>query len=157
MVAIIAKDEIQILRVEQEIHISAPIDVAFSALLEQLGPENELPDRTPMPMVLEAWPGGRWFRDLGQQGEHPAGHFWGHVQVIKSPKLLELTGPLFMSYPSANHLQYRLTQEGVTTKLSLVHRGFGEIPADHREGVRVGWMHGLQKIKEIAESRQERK
>jgi uncharacterized protein YndB with AHSA1/START domain len=42
-----------------------------------------------MPMVLEARPGGRWFRDLGGND----GHFWGLVQAIKRPTLLEITGP----------------------------------------------------------------
>ena len=47
-------------------------------------------------MKLEPWPGGRWFRDLGNDN----GHFWGLVQAIKRPTLLEITGPLFMSAPS---------------------------------------------------------
>ena len=53
------------LRVERNIRIEAPIQLAFEALLEQLGPASEMPDGTPMPMKLEAWPGGRWFRELG--------------------------------------------------------------------------------------------
>jgi len=57
--------------ITQEIHVKAPLDTTFQALLEQLGPENETPER-PMPMKLEAWPGGRWFRDLGDGN----GHFW---------------------------------------------------------------------------------
>ena len=60
-----------------------------------------------MPMKLEAWPGGRWYRDLGDNN----GHFWGHVQAIKRPTLLEITGPLFMSYAAMNNLQYRLSEE----------------------------------------------
>ena len=28
--------------------------------------------RAPIPMILEAWPGGRWYRDLGDNN----GHFW---------------------------------------------------------------------------------
>ena len=48
-----------------------------------------------MPMKIEPWPGGRWYRDLGNDN----GHFWGHVQAIKQPTLLEIYGPLFMSYP----------------------------------------------------------
>ena len=60
-----------------------------------------------MPMKLEAWPGGRWYRDLGDDN----GHFWGHVQAIKRPTLLEITGPLFMSYPVVSNLQYRLSEE----------------------------------------------
>ncbi|HEX3702577.1 MAG TPA: hypothetical protein VHU82_04550 [Vicinamibacterales bacterium] len=35
---------------------------------------------------LEAWPGGRWFRDLGDN----TGHLWGHVQAIKPPTLPEI-------------------------------------------------------------------
>ncbi len=48
-----------------------------------------------MPMKIEPWPGGRWYRDLGDNN----GHFWGHVQAIKRPTLLEITGPLLASYP----------------------------------------------------------
>jgi len=62
---------------------------------------------TPMPMKLEAWPGGRWFRDLGEGN----GHYWGTVQAIKHPTLLEFSGPLFMSQPVANNVQYRLSEE----------------------------------------------
>lgn len=147
MVAATAPEGIQTLRVEKEIYIAAPIEIAFEALLEELGPASEVQGGTPMPMVLEAWPGGRWFRDLGKE----MGHFWGHVQVIKPPKLLEISGPLFMSYPCANHLQYRLEAEGIGTKLHFLHRGLGEIPADHREGVNQGWMSKLTRAKELAE------
>jgi uncharacterized protein YndB with AHSA1/START domain len=153
MVAPMSLESIQFLRIEKEIYIAAPIEVAFESLLEELGPESQLPDGTAMPMVIEAWPGGRWFRDLGKQ----SGHLWGHVQVIKPPKLLEITGQLFMSYPAANHMQYRLATEGIGTKLSLLHRAFGDIPADHREGVHMGWQHGLERIKLIAESKSQSK
>src|SRR4051794_28377166 len=107
MVTATAHETIQTLCVEKEVHIAALIETAFEALLEELGPGNEIPG-APMPMVLEAWPGGRWFRDLGKN----SGHLWGHVQVIKPPSLLEISGPLFMSYAAANHVQYRLTAEG---------------------------------------------
>ena len=50
-----------------------------------------------MPMKLEAWPGGRWYRDLGDGN----GHYWGTVQAIKRPTLLEFCGPLFASVPAA--------------------------------------------------------
>ena len=39
-----------------------------------------------MTMVVEARPGGRWYRDLG--GDN--GHLWGFVQSIKRPTLLEI-------------------------------------------------------------------
>ena len=95
------------LLVEQEIHVHASLEDTFAALLEQLGPANEVGDGRLMPMVLEAWPGGRWYRDLGNDN----GHFWAHVQAIKRPTLLEFTGPLMMSHPVANNVQYRLSEE----------------------------------------------
>ena len=61
------------LEIKQEIHVKAPLEKTFSALLEQLGPRNERLDGTPMPLKLEAWPGGRWYRDLGDGN----GHLWG--------------------------------------------------------------------------------
>src|SRR5256885_8944101 len=73
------------LSIAEEIHVRASIDKTFEALLEQLGPRNEVPEKGPMPMKLEAWPRGRWFRDLG--GED--GHFWAHVQAIQRPSLSE--------------------------------------------------------------------
>ena len=83
------------LTVSEEIRVHASLDATFAALLEQLGPHSERPDGTPMLMKLEPWPGGRWFRDLGEGN----GHFWGTVQAIKKPTLLEIAGPLFMSCP----------------------------------------------------------
>jgi hypothetical protein len=94
------------LNITQEIHVRAPLDKTFAALLEQMGPHNEVADGKPMPMKIEPWPGGRWFRDLG--GDN--GHFWGHVQAIKRPTLLEITGPLFASYPVC--LQRAISSDG---------------------------------------------
>src|SRR5436190_550691 len=113
-----ANEAVQTLHLVKEVLIKAPIEIAFEAVLEEMGPANEIPGGTPMPMVLEAFPGGRWYRNLGNN----TGHLWGHVQVIKPPSLLEICGPLFMSYASANHLQYRLVAEGTTTRLTLTHR-----------------------------------
>jgi hypothetical protein len=149
MVASMENEVVQSVWIEKEIQIAAPIDIAFEALLEEIGPASEGPPGKPMPMVIEPWPGGRWFRDLGNN----TGHLWGHVQVIKPPTLLEITGPLFMSYPCMNHVQYRLTADGVGTKLKFIHRGIGDIPADHREGVNEGWGCKLDRIKQIAESK----
>jgi hypothetical protein len=135
------------LRVEQQIRVHASIDVTFAALLEQIGSSNEHPDGTPMPMKLEAWPGGRWYRDLGDGN----GHFWGSVQAIKRPTLLEITGPLFMSYPVANNVQYRLSEEGGETVIRFCHAGFGLVLEDHRKGVTAGWTHIHDKVRERAE------
>lgn len=108
-----------------------------------------MPDGSSFPMVLEPWPGGRWFRDLGDN----AGHWWGTVQVIKPPKLLEISGPMFMSFPVASHMQYRLTEQGESTRLTIRHHAFGHIPQEHLDGVSHGWQHALDRIREIAASR----
>ena len=135
------------LAVNQEIRVRASIDVTFAALLEQLGPGGEGPDGTPMPMKIEPWPGGRWFRDLG--GDN--GHFWGTVQAIKRPSLLEISGPLFMSYPVANNVQYRLREEQGETIITFRHQGFGLILEDHRTGVNKGWTYIHDRVRERAE------
>src|SRR5580700_9597511 len=85
--------------VAEEIHVRAPLEATFAALLDELGPYAQGGDGKPMQMKLEPWPGGRWYRDLGQDN----GHLWGHVQAIKRPTLLELTGPLFMSSAVASN------------------------------------------------------
>jgi len=149
MVTASANEAVQTLCIEKEVHIGAPVEIAFEALLEELGPANAIPDGKPMPMVLEAWPGGRWFRDLGSNN----GHLWGHVQVIKSPTLLEICGPLFMSYACTNHVQYRLTADGTGSRLMFTHRGIGEIMAEHRAGVVEGWKYKLDRVRQIAEAR----
>jgi hypothetical protein len=109
------------LNITQEIHVHAPLAAAFAALLEQMGPHNETPDGKPMPMKIEPWPGGRWYRDLGGDD----GHFWGHVQAIKRPTLLEITGPLFASCPFVSNVQYRLTGKDGGTSIAFRHTALG--------------------------------
>jgi uncharacterized protein YndB with AHSA1/START domain len=135
------------LLVEQEIHVRASLEDTFEALLEQLGPHNEGGEDRPMPMVLEAWPGGRWYRDLG----HDNGHLWAHVQAIKRPTLIEFAGPLFMSHPVANNVQYRLSEESGGTLIKFRHSGFGLVQEEHRKGVTGGWGYINDKIRQRAE------
>jgi uncharacterized protein YndB with AHSA1/START domain len=147
MVAISEAEMIHILHIEKVVEIAASPEITWESLLLEMTSEGQLPDGTPMPMKLEARPGGRWYRDLGND----TGHFWGHVQVIKPGKLLEIVGPLFMSYPASSHMQYRLEADGAVTRLKLVHRAIGLIPADHREGVNEGWQYKIDRIKRLAE------
>jgi hypothetical protein len=137
------------LKIEQEIRVKAPIDVTFAALLEELGPSSNRPDGTPMNMKIEPWPGGRWFRDLGDGN----GHYWATVQAIKRPTLLEFSGPLFMSYPVANNVQYRLSEQNGETLIKFCHAGFGLIQEDHRKGVVTGWSHMHENARKRAEGR----
>lgn len=157
MTTAIDNETIHTLDIRREILIAASTEIAFEALLEELGPGSLLPDGKPFPMKIEPWPGGRWYRDLGETGGHKYGHLWGHVQVIKAPTLLELTGPMPMSFPAINHVQYRLKAEGNGTRLALIHRAMGLIPQDFLDGMPKGWEHGINRIKELAERNAKRK
>lgn len=135
------------LNINQEIHVRASLETTFASLLEQLGPENET-DNGKMPMKLEAWPGGRWFRDLGEGN----GHFWASVQSIKRPGLLEFSGPLFMSYPVINNVQYRLTEVEGGTLITFRHSALGFVPDDVRERISGGWGQIHERVRQRAES-----
>jgi hypothetical protein len=132
----------------QEIHVRSSLTATFAALLEQMGPSHEGHDRSPLPMTIEPWPGGRWFRDLGDDN----GHFWGHVQAIKRPTLLEISGPLFMSYAVLSNVQYRLTEAEGGTLITLRHTALGVIPDGFREGTSQGWTHMLEAVRTRAEA-----
>jgi hypothetical protein len=135
--------------VAQEIRVQASIEATFEALLEQLV-DNDTPDGKAMPMKLEPWPGGRWYRDLGEDN----GHLWAHVQAIKRPALLEFSGPLFMSRPVANNVQYRLSEADGVTTIKFRHEAFGPVEDAHRQGVTGGWGHINEQIRKRAERAQ---
>jgi hypothetical protein len=136
------------LNITEEIHVRAPLETTFAALLEQLGPFNAVADDKPMPMKIEPWPGGRWYRDLGDGN----GHFWGVVQAIKRPTLLEISGPLFMSYPAVSNVQYRLSQVEGGTLIQFRHAALGLIQDDHRKGVTTGWGYMNAGVRKRAEA-----
>jgi len=121
--------------VTEETLVHASLDNTFEALLEELGPSNCGQNETPMPMLLEPWPGGRWFRDLGNGN----GHLWGHVQAIKRPTLLEITGPLMMSFAVSSNVQYRLKEVDGGTLISLKHSALGLFPDGYRDVMAQGW------------------
>jgi uncharacterized protein YndB with AHSA1/START domain len=137
------------LNIAREVHVRATLEDTFTALLEQIGPENDTPEGQKLQMKIEPWPGGRWFRDLGGGN----GHFWGHVQAIKRPTLLEITGPLFMSYAVVSNLQYRLSEADGGTLIRFHHKAFGVIQDEHRQNVATGWAHMLSRIRTRAEAR----
>jgi uncharacterized protein YndB with AHSA1/START domain len=137
------------LKIEQETHVAASLETTFEALLVQLGSGNETPDGTPMPLKLEAWPGGRWYRDLG--GDN--GHFWAHVQAIKRPTLVEFVGPMFASFPFLSNVQYRLTEADGGTLVRFHHLALGYIQPDVRPNVNKGWSWILECARKRAESK----
>jgi hypothetical protein len=135
------------LDITEETLVRAPIEATFAALLEEMGPANQGANQTPMPMVLEAWPGGRWFRDLGSGN----GHHWGHVQAIKRPTLLEIAGPMMMSFAVASNLQYRLKESEAGTLITLRHTAFGLFPEGYREALSQGMPQILNRVRSRVE------
>jgi uncharacterized protein YndB with AHSA1/START domain len=147
-----AEEAVRSFAIRREERIEASIEIVFETILEQMGPLNMKPDDVAMPMKLEAVPGGRWYRDLG----NGSGHMWGHVQAIRAPELLEIYGPLFMSFPATSNIQYRLTREGSGTRLQFVHAAMGLIPDELSANVSTGWDNLLGRIRTAAEGRKTR-
>ena len=135
------------LDVEQHIDINAPVEKAFAAALHRLGQGSTRPDGESLQLDLEARPGGRWYRDRG----NGIGHLWGFVQSIKPPNLLELSGPLFMSYPATNHIEVKVEKTAGGSRITLRHRAIGMIDPEHRKGVNGGWKHMLETMKKDCE------
>jgi len=132
----------------QEIHVKAPLDVTFAALLEQLGPGNETHEGKSLNLKIEAWPGGRWYRDLGDGN----GHFWAVVQAIKRPTLLEFAGPIFASFPLVNNVQYRLKEVEGGTLIVFRHTALGLLTADHKAEMPKGWAAMHERVRRHAEA-----
>jgi hypothetical protein len=130
------------LEVEQHIDTKAAPEKAFAAVLHRLGKGNTRPDGQSLDLVLEPKVGGRWFRDRG----NGIGHLWGFVQVIKAPALLELSGPMFMSYPAINHVEVKIEPVAGGSRIALRHRAIGMIDPEHRKNVGTGWKHMLSNV-----------
>ena len=149
MSTIVSEIESLSLNVTEEMLVRSSAEATFAALLEELGPGNQGREGVPRPMTLEAWPGGRWFRDLGGQ----QGHLWGHVQAIKRPTLLEITGPLMMSFAVASNVQYRLKETDGGTLITLRHSSLGLFPDGFREALGQGWRHIFDRVRRRVEGR----
>jgi uncharacterized protein YndB with AHSA1/START domain len=136
------KDELA-LNIEQTLEIKAAPEKVFEGLIDHLCNMGGEEGKPGLRLKLERWPGGRWFRDLGSN----SGHLWAFVQSIKPPTLLEMFGPLMMSYPVAGHMIVRLTPIPGGTRLVFKNQVFGPIPDDFRKGMPEGWGQVLSALK----------
>ena len=138
-----------ILEFGQEIEIEAPLADVFEGMVHRLTDGHRGgPEAAPLPLELECKPGGRWFRDLGDG----AGHLWGFVQSYKPPTLLEIFGPMFMSYPVSGHMIIRFEAADDGTRLSFRYSAFGLLQDDHRTGIKAGFASLLEDVKERAKA-----
>lgn len=134
-------------RVEQVMEIKASPEKVFEGLLKHLCDMEGEPGKPRIKLKLERKPGGRWYRDLGSD----SGHLWGFVQSIKPPTLLEIFGPLMLSYPVATHMIMRLTPAEGGTKLVFQNEVLGPIPDEFGDGMREGWGQMLDAMKRDVE------
>jgi hypothetical protein len=132
----------------EEIFVRASLEKTFASLITQLGRQNETGDGKPLPMVLETFPGGRWYRELG--GDN--GHLWGFVQSIKRPVLLEIWGPLFMSTAATSNMQYRLTEKDGGSLITFKHTLVGPVPDDFKPHMGNGWAAMHARVRKAAEA-----
>jgi hypothetical protein len=131
--------------IERSIEIDATPQIIFDSILDEM---LALPDGKggTLPLKFEAWPGGRWYRDLGNN----TGHHWGHVQVIKPPTLLEIYGPLMISSAAISHVSYRVKSENGINTLVITHRLFGDFDPKVPEMVGGGWKVIVDNIRRSA-------
>jgi hypothetical protein len=143
-----APSESQTFTITEEIAVHASIEQTFQSLVAEMGRLNETPEGAPLPMVLETYPGGRWYRDLG--GDN--GHLWGFLQSIKRPTLLEIWGPLFMSTAATSNLLYPLSETPEGTLIKFTHTLVGPFPDDHRPRMASGWTALHARVRKAAEA-----
>ena len=134
--------------IQHSVEIEAKADKVFRGLIERITNLSSGKNGQTMPLKLEEWPGGRWYRDLGNK----TGHLWGHVQSIKPPVLLEIYGPMMMSYAVASNLIIRLKEERGVTTVTLRHQILGNIPDEYRKGMDEGWTEMLNGIPGVRKS-----
>ena len=140
--------DMQTFTITEKIEVHASLDTTFASLLAEMGRLNQTPDGKPLPMVLEPYPGGRWYRELG--GDN--GHLWGFVQSIKRPALLEIWGPLFMSTAATSNLLYRLTETPEGTLITFTHTVVGPFPDDNKGPLSTGWSALHARVRKAAEA-----
>ena len=134
--------------VEQTIDIEAAAGDVYQGVIDKMTRFGTGAEGEPLPLTLEQWPGGRWFRDLGSG----AGHLWGFVQSIKPPALIEICGPLFMSFAVAGNLIIRVKPISGGATVTLRHQVFGSFPGEYREGLTKGWVQFVEEVKKNTEA-----
>jgi hypothetical protein len=75
------------------------------------------------------------------------------VQAIKRPTLLEIAGPLMMSFAVASNVQYRLKEVDGGTLITLRHTALGLFPPDgYRDALGQGWTLIFDRVRRRVES-----
>ena len=91
-----------------------------------------LRDRTRV--TIEAEVGGRWMQQWDSGGA-----LFGTFTVFDPPSLLCVTGPLAMTRPAFNWLEFAFDAADAGTKLTLRHQAMGEFDPDTASIYENGW------------------
>ena len=67
---------------------------------------------------------------------------------IKRPTLLEISGPLMMSFAATSNLQYRLKEVDGGTLITLRHTALAMFPSDdYRNALGQGWAKTFERLR----------
>ena len=83
---------------------------------------------------IEPFVGGRWTQEWDSGGA-----LFGHFTVYDPPHLLVVTGPLAMSKPATNVLEFIFEPADTGTKITIHHQAFGDLDPDTEEIYANGW------------------
>ena len=75
-----------------------------------------------------------------------------HIRGAVGATLLEITGPLMMSFAVASNVQYRLKETDGGTLITLRHSSLGLFPDGFRDALGQGWRHVFDRVRRRAET-----
>lgn len=126
--------EVQHFAYTSVIHLPAPPSrcwAAFTLDIDQWW-TYRLRDRTRC--TIETFVGGRWMQEWDGGGA-----LFGTFTVWDPPHLLCVTGPLAMSRPAHNLLEFQFEAAGDGTDVAIRHEAFGDFDGDTGEMYANGW------------------
>jgi DNA-binding transcriptional ArsR family regulator/uncharacterized protein YndB with AHSA1/START domain len=136
------------LDVTAELVVDAEQDHVFDTLL-RVGDWWPHRFRAESSVVLDPRPGGAFREDFGNGN----GAMYGEVAFVERPKTFSITGPMGIS--GAVSAVWTMTlapldDDPSRTKVTLTHRGYGDIDDETAQSYAVGWQEVLQTLARAA-------
>ncbi len=119
---------------EQTIYLPAPPPKVWAAFTLDIDHwwSYRLRDRTRC--TIETRVGGRWMQEWDNGGA-----LFGNFTVWDPPKLLCVTGPLAMTRPAHNLLEFQFDAADTGTQVTIRHEAFGTFDPDTGDMYASGW------------------
>lgn len=141
--------ESRVVHIEDEIRIGAPASRVFGAMVGEIGMwfwRGE--EGTDPPAKLEAWAGGRFFREWGEGNTE----LFATVGLIKKDRQLRLLGSIGGRHAIASVADLVLEEEGDETLVRVTHRVSGEVTDAEVGDYESGWHDELASLKRWVET-----